>query len=179
MSKVISSLEPSYLGLRVHFSEEVCDDDGLRNPDNYNISSCNDDSESLKVIDVSPEKSEYPTYVDLECTDLKDGKIYRLNIIEGAIQNASQTKKFVGDITETYTGVSLAPIIQSLKALSSTEIQVVFSKTMNVNSDLLNPKRYVFDKGLKVIKVISPSPGVVILTTTKQFPSELYTLTVS
>ena len=175
---LIDSVVPSYLALRINFIEAVYDDEELNDPDNYTITCIGSPAVTVGVISVTPEPGGAPTYVDLECTDLTHGKQYQVEIASGKIQDVGQTKYFLFGLSETYFGVSTMPAIQSLVSTSQYEMRVVFTKAMAVNDDLLNPSNWVFDKGLEVRSVASPSPGVVILTTTRQIPSELYTLTV-
>jgi hypothetical protein len=176
--KAILLLVPSYLGLRVYFSEPVYNDAQLRDPDNYSIFPYEALAVTNEVVSVTPEKEVAPSYVDLDCTDLTHNKEYRLHITEGVIQDAAQTKYFEGGMIDNFIGVSVFPTVQSIRATSQYEMQVIFSKPMAITSDLLDPSRYFFNNGLSVRSVSSLSEGVVLLSTTKQTPSELYTLTV-
>jgi len=176
---VILSLVPSYLGLRVNFREALYEDDELNDVDNYTIYPYEAAAVSFEIISVTPEPGGFPTYIDLECNDLTGGKGYRLIIAGGVIQDAQQTKYFTGGLRKEYTSVSVVPVIQTMRSTSLYEMQVVFSKPMDVNVDLLDESNWSFDKGLEVLSVTSLAPGVVALKTTKQTPSELYTLTVS
>lgn len=176
---LVDSVVPSYLALRVNFAEPVYDDEELNDPDNYTITRIGSPAVTASVVGVSPEPGGSPNYVDLECTDLTHGKQYQIEIASGKLQDAGQTKYFTFGLDATYFGVSTTPEIQSLLSTTEYEMRVVFTKAMAVNADLLDPTNWVFDKGLTVRAVSSPSPGVVLLTTSKQVPSELYTLTVS
>jgi len=177
-SLLISSVVPSYLGLRINFSVAVHDDAELRNPDNYSFTVLSAPAVGLYALSVTPESGGSPTYVDIECTDLTDGESYQVTIAGGVIQNVTMTAYFPSS-SDSYIGVSTNPTVSSITATSSTEMMVIFSKTMAVNSELLDTTKYTFTNGLTVRSVESVSPGVVKLTTSKQIPSRLYTLTVS
>jgi hypothetical protein len=178
----IMSVEASYLGLRVYFSNPVYDDAELRNPNNYSI--VGDDAvltseiSTAEILSVEPEDVESPTYVDLVCTDLTDGMSYLFTIVSGKIQDAGQENYMTSGNSVSYDGVSVLPYVQTVRAISETLMEVVYSKEMSPVGDLMDVESYSFDKGLIVREVIWVSPGVVHLVTTKQTPSELYTLTV-
>jgi len=180
-SKIPLVCTPSYLGLRVTFPQTMFDDDALRDPASYAISPTEGGAVSNYVLSVTPEEDTFPvthkSYVDLECTDLTHGKGYILEIAGSTLKDANEI--YVDANDGEFTGVSEIPDIQSLVAESETTMRLVFTKQMAITDDLLDPTRYVFDKGLTVQVVTSPSPGVVMLQTTKQTPSEYYTLTVS
>ena len=178
----IFELIPGYLSLRVVFLYPFVDDDELRNPRNYTITAV--DAEPTTQIhhsdvwEVTPEDIEYPTYVDLACTDLTHGKDYRLTITPDKITGMFGWKLINNNVGD-YAGVSLIPAIQSIRPISDTIMEVVWNKEMSAMSDIADASRYSFDKGLLVREVIIVAPGVVHLVTTRQTPSELYTLTVT
>ena len=180
VSPGIFSVVPSYLGLRVIFDEPMNNNADLRNPDNYTIDvvSLSGAIDSASVISVTPEAVTNPMYVDLECTDLTHGKDYKVIIPSGVLITAMAVP-VAGICDVTYTGISELPRVQSVKSISETEMEVIFTKEVSPVSDVVVPSRYSFNKGLVVRIVTVVAPGTIKLTTTKQTPSELYTLTIS
>ena len=170
-----------YLGARVYFTQPCLDDANLRNPEYYSI--VHADSYLVGFLDVysvTPEDTEFPTYVDLECSDLTDGKIYELTITDGKLSNFDQSKTIdaPNNVAE-YEGVSIFPQMIDLQATSERTMLVTFNKDMSPTDPLFNPSAYTFTGGLIVYEVVRISPGVVELRTSKQTPSVLYELTVA
>jgi hypothetical protein len=174
---------PSYLGLRVIFNQAALDDAELRDPDNYTIeaidASPNEQVHHSDAWAVTPEDVADPTYVDLDCTDLTHGYEYRLTITPSRISNAGSTEQIIGNNTADYVGVSILPRVQTVRPVSDTIMEVIFTKEVAPIAGSIDPASYSFDKGLTVREVTIIAPGTVHLLTTRQVPSELYTLTVS
>lgn len=173
----VQSIVPSYLGLRVNFSGEMENNDALINPFNYLITKQEFNSVTCSVVDVTPEGVTYPTYVDLNVSDLTNGKQYLFSVVPNTIQDRYGSY-IVSGSNILYDGISDSPIIQNVTSLSSTFMEVTFSKSMNLD-DISDVNNYSFDKGLSIISVTVISSSVVRLLTTTQTPSELYTLTVT
>jgi len=176
----IVELIPGYLSLRVVFDQEMIDDPELVNPDNYTIIANESGAiDVASVISVTKEPDvDNPTYVDLEVQDLTDGKQYKLTITSGVLSGVGGSLVSPNNVAY-YMGDSELPAIQTLRSLSATEVEITFTKLMSPNSDLIDTSRYSFDKSLRVLEVTIVSPGIVKLKTSKQIPSEMYTLTVS
>jgi len=173
---------PSYLGLRVYFNQLALNNAELRNPKNYTITASSifttEEVHNSDVWNVTPEDVEYPSYVDLDCTDLTLDKEYLLTITPGRISNWDSSELLTNNNTAEYLGVSILPRVQSVRAISSTLMEVIFSKEMSPTSGILNTSSYSFDKGLKVREATIVAPGVVHLLTSRQTQSEIYTLTI-
>jgi hypothetical protein len=173
----VASVIASYLGLRVIFNTTMTKDAALSEATYYTITNVTPVAATCNVLSVTPEDVANPNYVDLEVSDLTDGATYLLTITQSVIKNSSDNFLIGGNAIQ-YTGVSLAPVINSITTLSNTSIEVQFNKSMRL-SDISDPSKYSFDKGLSVLSVTVISSSVVRLTTTSQTPSEFYTLTVS
>jgi hypothetical protein len=169
LGKTIDYLEPSYLGLRVYFTETMYDDSVLNNTATYAIAPTGS-GVSVTVLSVTPEAGGTPIYVDLVVTDCTHGEEYELTLPSGTLQDSGQTKFFTSGLTETYNGVSVAPNITGLTTPLFDRVTVTFSKAMTPNATLLSPASYVFDGGLTVSAVEITSSTVVTLTTSFQQP---------
>jgi len=170
-----------YLGARVYFTQACTDDANLRNPEFYQILHAESEQVGfLDVYSVTPEDTEFPTYVDLECGDLTDGKDYELTIEDGKISkfDLSKTIDAPNNVAE-YEGVSIFPQAISVQATSDQTMLVTFNKDMAPNDSLFDVGSYSFTGGLVTRRVTRISPGVVELLTSKQTPSVLYELTVT
>jgi len=179
----ILSVVPSYLGLRIYFNDMMTDDVELRNKDNYSIvgsdSVPTSEVHNSEVVGVVPEPDvNYPEYVDLECTDITHGREYTLTITPNKLLSWD-ARPLVSNNTAEYNGVSVLPRVQTVRSISATLIEVIFTKEMSPTADILDVATYSFDKGLRVREVTIVAPGVVHLLTTRQTSSEIYTLTVS
>jgi hypothetical protein len=179
----VLQLIPSYLGLRIIFSKAMTNDEALRNPEYYSIEAIEAvPSSQIHNVDpwyVTPEPDvEYPTYVDLDCTDLTLGTDYRLTITPDVISTSLDELLTSGNNQGIYVGVSIYPYVQTVRPVSETVMEVIFNKEMSPIGDLLLASSYSFNKGLVVRDVTIIAPGTVHLLTTRQVPSELYTLTV-
>lgn len=171
----------SYLGARVYFTLPCKDDANLRNPEFYTIEHADSDLVGfLDVYSVTPEDTEFPTYVDLECSDLTDGKVYLLTITSDKVLDSSETKYITApNNAAEYDGVSIFPQMVDLQSTSEQTMLVTFNKDMSPTDPLFNPSAYTFTGGLIVYEVVRISPGVMELRTSKQTPSVLYELTVA
>lgn len=175
----LASAVGSYLGLRVTYDEAMTDNDALRDPSNYSISQVAASGvNSAEVLSVTPEDVVNPTYVDLDCSDVTDGSVYKVTIVSGVMRTAMNVLVIAG-LDVNFVGVSELPSVQSIKAISLYEMEVVFTKEISPTSDVEDESRYSFDNGLQVRSVTIIAPGIVRLSTSRQTPSELYTLTVS
>lgn len=171
----------SYLSARVYFTIPAKDDANLRNPEYYSI--VHDESDQVGFLDVysvTPEDTEFPTYVDLECGDLTDDKDYELTITTAKISNSDESKLLEEpNNVAVYEGVSIFPEVVTVQATSERTMLVSFNKDMSPNDSLFDAGSYTFTGDLVTQQVTRISPGVVELLTSKQTPSVLYELTVT
>lgn len=179
MALTIENVVSSYLNLRITFSGNVVKSDDLVDPTNYQIDSIGDGVGCVVGI-VTPEDVDEPVYIDLECTDITNGEMYQLTIEPDKIQEVISGHYLVEpNNVASFEGVSEYPEIQTIRATSSTAMEIVFTKDMSMIASLSDPTNYTFDKGLRVIAVTVASHAMVRLTTTPQTSSELYTLTIT
>jgi hypothetical protein len=176
---LISYVTPSYLGLRVGFFRPVHDSSVLRDPTTWTITYIGDGAAVTPTITlVTPEAGGSPEYVDLVCTDLTDGKDYRISVSSGVIEDSSQIAYFISGLYIDYLGVSSRPDIESLVALSYNSMVLTFSRQMDQNSEFLSTESYSFDNSLFVRSIVVETPTSIILFTSSQ-RDVVYTLTTS
>lgn len=179
MALAVTGAVHSHLNLRVTFSAGVNDDAELNNPDNYNIVVADPTTAfDFGVVSVTPEQDVVsPTYVDLEMTDCTNGKNYQLVVTPGKITDGVDTIDAPNN-TANFVGVSDAPVVLSVIPLSLVQVKVIFSKYMAQLSDLYNPQLYVWNGGIRTLKVDPDTNSSVILTVTRMTSSQIYDLTV-
>jgi len=120
----------------------------------------------------------YPTYVDIVCSEMTDGKDYRATVDPSVRDKWDNTISPLFD-TQDFEGVGTEPRIVRVVASTLNKCTVVFDESMRDNADLRDPARYSFDKGLQVLAVLDVRGSEVDLSTSEQTAGELYTLTIS
>lgn len=175
----VLSVVHEYLNLRVYFTAPVINNAALVDPKNYQIYAVESSYDyDFRGLQVTPENTLYPTYVDIETTDCVGGENYELVVApyeitgydSSVLEGNLNTAKFVG-VTEYPTVLAAIPTSQS-------SVRVVFSKYMTRNSHLYNPSMYVWSHGLKTLNVEEETDSTVILTTSEQTSTTVYELTV-
>ena len=175
----IDSLIPSYLGLRIMFTDPMWNDTALIDIDNYGIIALYPDvAASIDILSATAESNvECPTYIDLELSDSTFGGEYQLDITPSLIQTCAY-EPIVSNVSAEFAGVTNTPEVLSVIATSRTTMRVIFTKVMAINEALKNNASYLFTDNLKVLKVEVDSMSSVILTTTPQISAHIYELTV-
>lgn len=176
----IVNIIPTYLSLRVIFSDPVTNNAELNDISNYSIDVINPDQHyAFGLISITPEPNViYPTYIDIEITDCSNNGVYELIIEPNSISNSEGELIQSGTNTFEYTGYSELPEVLSANSTSLTTMLVIFSKIMAKNQDLLDKSKYSLSGGLNVLNVEHNNETSVILTTTLQSPFQIYDLTV-
>ena len=182
----VVSVSPSYLNLRVVFTEGAVRNDALVDPATYQIianSPLVDFGVAVTFVTPEPDVT-YPTYVDLTLTDCKHGADYTFQItgsdlLESESSTPSEPDFMAAGSTRTeYVGVSELPAVLSVLPLSLTQVKVIFSKYMMQNADLYTAANYVWTGGVRTLSVAEDTNSSVILTTTEMVASQIYDLTV-
>lgn len=148
-------------------------------PGSYNdsititISAATEDAQIFYTIDGSePTEASTPytgpitltSYTEVQARAFKDG-IEASNI-------------FSGDYTIIVD--TAAPEVASTKALSATQVEIIFNETMNF-ADITNLDNYTIGNGVTIESVLveNPSNDTVILSTTELTPDTVYTITIN
>lgn len=172
-------ITPSYLSILVDLGANVDIDDELMNIRNYTIEPTGVDTITAGIVDIVRAWGQgfngLFTLIEFETTDMTHGKEYRFTVIDNHL--TVHGNGFFNGFTELFNAVSVMPVIQTIRALSQQEMEVIFSKDTD-RRNLDDPSSYRFDKGLSILSVSIVSPRVIRLRTSRQVSSELYTLTV-
>lgn len=177
MAFQINSVTPHEYGLYVTFNAAVLVDAELINIENYSVAP-NLPASAVYARVISVSTTDDVTTIDVETTDYTDSQLYTLTIVDGKLQDIAHNFLNIPNNTAIFVAVSTAPVVQRISAIDDLTIEVEFSKEMSM-TDLDDRTKYVFDKGLSVISVTVVSNSVVQLTTSKQTPSEIYTLVIA
>jgi hypothetical protein len=175
--KCINYVVPTYLNLRIYFIQAMNNNSALTSTSTYSISALSGPAITPTVSLVTAESVTNPTYVDLTCSNLTHGQLYRVTITSGVLRNGDLGPYYYDGLTADYYGVSVGPDVITLVATSTTTMRLVFSNSMTVDGSFLSPASYSFSRGLSVTGVSLISATTVTLTTSEQLPF-LYTLTV-
>lgn len=171
---------PDHLSLLINLNAQILNPSACENVDIYHITLVGSDAVTCSPVTVDDvyevTSGGVKTYVLLGVSDVTDGKEYNVTIDDNVLM-IDPTPIYLNGFTVNYFGVSQSPTIQTITAISDYIMEVVFTKDMNLE-DLNNEANYQFDKGLTIISVEIISQRVVRLHTSKQTPSEMYTLTI-
>jgi len=168
--------------VRVLFSNPMTDNDELLDVDNYTITPL-DAGLSVPAIykKIIAENKTYPTYVDIDCTEMTIGQTYNfeINVSTGGPTDFEGNLVDPATGVKTFAGTGKKPTIKSVEATGDDECKITFSEVMENNLDIKNPTKYTFDNGLTVLSVESVSGSEVVLKTSEQTEGTLYLLTIS
>lgn len=120
-----------------------------------------------------------PEYVDLLTSEHTDGATYDVVVYENGPVDVDDLRVDETRNSQSYTGIGIIPVVDSVVAISENRIDVIFSENMTLNDDIKNPAKYSFDNGLSVLSVLEVMADTVKLVTSDQVPGTLYTLTVN
>lgn len=171
------TVTPGFMELELYFSEDLLSNSELTNPDNYMIYTIPSPSSSIipsKVISVTKIGDRT---LSLETQDFTKDQNYKIYILPNRIQDIHSNYLLVPYNERSFTATSELPIIQRIIATSEKSFEVLFSKPMLIDG-LDDESNYSFDKGLRVLSVNIISSSLVELITSKQTPSEMYTLSI-
>ena len=170
----------TYLSLEVDTGIPLRNTNGeLDNIENFIIAPVGADTITAGVRNiVSHDDDGGSTIFIFDTTDMTHGKEYSFTILDNKlILPVDPGPVYLVGFVENFFAVSELPVVQNVVPLGEQDMEILFNKDM-AYLDLDNPANYVFDKGLMVLSVRIVSPRVVRLTTSRQTPSELYSLTI-
>lgn len=164
--------------VRVVFDESMYTADGeIEDPTNYAITPTEAGAASVSVQSV--ERGTYSqTTVDLVCSEMTDGKGYKVTV-SGAVRDAALNPIEAPGNEAAFTGEGERPTVARVAAISENRMDVIFSEEMKNNAELRDASRYTWDQGLLTVSVLEVDGDTVKLVTSDQEPGLLYTLTIS
>jgi hypothetical protein len=164
--------------VRVVYDESMHTADGeIEDPSNYTITPTEAGAVSVSVQSV--ERGTYnTTTVDLVCSEMTDGKGYKVTVSE-AVRDAALNPIVAPGNEAAFTGEGERPTVARVEAISENRMDVVFSEPMKNNAELRDASRYTWDQGLLTVSVLEVDGDTVKLVTSDQEPGLLYTLTIS
>ena len=165
--------------VRVTFDQEMIEDSRLVDIANYAIVPVSAGA-LIAVENVTPETAVFPSFVDLDITEMTDGESYQVAVNAGAGSPASRFSipLNVASAFAVFVGLGENPTVVSVEAISENRADVKFSESMFDNVDIRDPSNYVFDQGLSVTSVLDVDGDTVKLITTDQVPGILYNLVI-
>lgn len=170
-----SALTPTRV--RVEFEVPALINAALSRATSYRFDNLSPGAVDVTPLSVSlPAGQPTPLYVEIETTEHTNEGAYEV-ALTSAIRGAA------GEIGSTdpveYEGIGVAPTLQLVLAISSTEVQVHFSEAIANEPDANRPQNYAWDGGLHTVAVRSVIGNIVTLQTSQQIPGQLYNLTVT
>jgi len=173
----------SSIRIRLNFSQPMKKDTKLLNTSNYQVNPDEAGAIGVTIQSVSPEPISLPTYVELNISEMTDGKAYIAAIAPHGVPNCPTNAAGLGidpgHDEKPFTAVGDAPTILRVEPISANRVNVVFSENMKDNADIRDISKYSFDKGLSVLSVLNMEGDTVELVTSDQIPGEVYTLTMN
>jgi hypothetical protein len=181
--RVASATPLSSTRVRVTFDGQMVSDSQLMTPSNYVFTTLAPGAVAVSVRGVTPQPGvTYPTYVDIDLTEMTQGGSYRVTVNTGPgspVDRYGFTVNAVGKSAD-FSGVGTAPTVVSVAAVGTNRVDVKFSEPMlDDGGDIRDPGRYSFDGGLTVLSVLDVVGDTVKLVTSDQTPGQLYNLTIS
>lgn len=179
--RVLGAVAINSLKIRVTFDQPMAKNSLLTALSSYLIFPLDSDTANVFINSAEAEAVDFPSYVDLNTTEMTGGKLYRLVVESGAGAPQSRYGTPLNAIADTadFTGIGVRPTIKSVVAQSANRVDVIFSEPMFDNDAIRDADRYVFDNGLTVTSVLEVSGDTVKLATTDQVAGLLYTLTIT
>ena len=143
---------------------------------NYKIVLVDDPEEELEILCIDVEDKTLVDEIILTVRDSRANKKYKLMLMNG-LKFEYEDGSFSDEVEFYFNAVSEQPTILNVESISPINMIVYFTKEMEFNKDILNPKRYIFqNKEIEVIKVERNDSNSVKLLTTRQMPGRMYQL---
>lgn len=175
--QVQSATAVTSVKIRVVFDSEMLKDAQLTNKSNYTLGPLTPGAAPLYVNSITTENVTYPTFVELDCSEMTDGASYKVTVANVKDKNGIDIDPANDDAN--FTGLGTAPAVDRVVAIGTNRADVIFTEAMADNADLRNPAKYGFDQGLSILSVLDVVGDTVKLVTTDQDANKLYNLTIT
>lgn len=169
----------SAIKFRVTFDQGMVNNAALSDPTSYNVTP-QDGGVGVVATFVTPEAVAEPTYVEVDCTEMTDGAVYRLQLVPGIV---SAAMGFPAIGYDDFTGQGVAPQVSGAQAVNSNKVRVTFDEPMDYNGDeLTNPDNYQIaqiDPGavavvVNEVETYGTTPSYVDLVTSEMTDGKAY-----
>jgi hypothetical protein len=166
--------------LRATYDQGMAKDSLLTSIGNYDVLPMESGAAGIYTESVEAEAVDFPSYVDINISEMTGDKGYRLSINSGSGAPSSKNGQPLNAEASAFdfAGVGLAPQISLVSAVGPNRVDVKFTEPMLDNGAIRNVANYVFDNGLIVTSVLEVEKDTVKLATTTQVSGLLYTLTI-
>jgi hypothetical protein len=169
--QVVAALPIGSNLVRVFFSEAMLNDAALVLAGNYVFDN------GLTTVSVSVNDA---TSVDVTASEMVTNVLYTVVVATpGGPTDLGSNPLLAGSNSISFLGSGANPIVQSVTALSSTSIEVVFSESMSNDAGLTSLGNYSMTGGLSGLAVVPTNATTVQIAVVEMKEGEAYTLTVS
>lgn len=165
--------------VRFAFSEPMLNNLALKTPSNYLLMPVTPGAAPLFFDTVDPQGVDFPTYVDVPCSEMTNGASYQGGVVTPTMSDKVNNPVDGAHTTATFTGLGTPPSVKEIHAISQNRVDVIFSEPMLDNADIRNPAKYTWSGGLSTLSVLDVLSDTVSLVTSDQTPNTLYDLSVA
>lgn len=178
--QVASAVALSGKRVRLTFDAKMLPDSRLKNINNYKIVPVFAGGADVFIKAVILPIMSFPTFVDLDVSEMTDKSLYSAQINTGFNAPVDQFGLGinVSKNSATFLGAGNPPTVLYVAATGPNRVDVKFSKPMLDEEQIRNPDNYQWDAGLVTIAVLGVISDTVQIVTSNQSPGQLYNLTI-